>query len=307
MDIPTIQPPKLRRGDTVSIVAPASTVDQRQGFESGIAMLERMGFRVRFDERIFDSSRYLAGDDSARAEELMRAFENPSIQAIMALRGGYGCARLIPYLMEKRLRQHPKVFMGFSDITTLHMFLRRRFGWVTIHGPMAASIGNIPDEQQRHLISLWTDPEYHSTFHFDQMQTWSPGSAEGILVGGCLSIIATSIGTPYEIKTEGKILFLEDQGEPPYRIDRLLMHLHLAGKLQNLAGVVLGSFSDCEPSHGDYTASDTLREILTRLGVPVIAGFPAGHGPDNWAIPVGMKVRMDADARSIEFRESAVR
>ncbi len=307
MDIPTIQPPKMNPGDTVSIIAPASTVGQRQRFENGITLLEKMGFRVRFDERIFESSRYLAGADADRAEELMCAFEDPSVQAILALRGGYGCARLIPRLMEKRLRPHPKIFMGFSDLTTLHMFFRRRFGWITTHGPMAASLGDASPEQQQHLFSLWTNPEYRPAFHFGEIETWHPGSAEGILVGGCLSIIATSIGTPYEIKTDGKILFLEDQGEPPYRLDRLLMHLQLAGKLQNVAGIILGSFIDCEPDDANYTAADTLRDILTKLEIPVIAGFPAGHSKDNWAIPFGVKVRLDADAGSVQFIDGAVR
>jgi muramoyltetrapeptide carboxypeptidase len=306
MDIPTIQPPKLKTGDTIAIVAPASTVEHRQGFERGVAELERMGFRVRFEERIFDASRYLAGSDDARAEEIMRAFEDKSVQAVMALRGGYGCARLIPHLTERRLRPHPKVFVGFSDITTLHLFFRRRFGWVTIHGPMAASLGNITDDQQNHLLSLWTDPDYRPVFQFDQFETWSPGSAEGILIGGCLSIIAASIGTSYEIKTDGKILFLEDQGEPPYRLDRMLTHLQLAGKLQNVAGVLLGSFPDCDPTQGGYTASDTLRDILISLNVPVIAGFPAGHAHANWALPLGARIRLDADARSIRIIDSAV-
>jgi muramoyltetrapeptide carboxypeptidase len=306
MDIPTIQPPKLRAGDTISIVAPAGTIEQRQGLEKGIATLERMGFRVRYHERVFQSFRYLAGNDHARAEELMGAFEDPSIQAVMALRGGYGCSRLIPLLMEKRLRQHPKVFVGFSDLTTLHMFFRRRFGWITVHGPMAASLGKITDDQENHFFSLLTDPGYLPILRFDQLETWSPGTAEGIIEGGCLSIIAASIGTSYEIKTEGKILFLEDQGEPPYRLDRMLTHLCLAGKLQNIGGILLGSFLDCEPTQGNYTAKDILRDILTDLKVPIIAGFPAGHGAENWALPLGAKVRLDADARSIEFLDSAV-
>jgi muramoyltetrapeptide carboxypeptidase len=315
MDIPTIQPQKLRTGDTISIVAPAGTIQQRDAFERGIATLERMGFRVRFNERIFQSSRYLAGDDAARAEELMNAFEDPSVQAIMALRGGYGCSRLIPLLMEKRLRPHPKVFVGFSDLTTLHMFFRRRFGWITIHGPMAASpvLGNIPSDQEKHLFSLWTDPDYRPSLSFDQLETWHPGTAEGILVGGCLSIIAAGIGTPYEIRTEGKILFLEDQGEPPYRLDRMLTQLQLAGKLQSISGILLGSFLDCDPSQTiddgrqeNYTATDTLRDILTSLEVPIISGFPAGHGIDNWAIPLGAKVLMNADSRTIQFLEPAV-
>jgi muramoyltetrapeptide carboxypeptidase len=306
MDIPTIQPPKLRTGDTIAIVAPGGPIEQREGFHQGIAVLERMGFQVRYTERIFQSSRYLAGDDDSRAEELMNAFEDPSIRAVVSLRGGYGCSRLIPHLREKRLRLHPKIFMGFSDVTTLHMFFRRRFGWITIHGPMAASLGNITEAEEKHLLSLWTDPGYHPRLSFDGLESWFPGTAEGILAGGCLSIIEAGIGTPYEIKAEGKILFLEDQGEPPYRLDRMLTHLQLAGKLQSVAGVLLGSFLDCEPSRGDYTATDTLIDILTSLKVPVIAGFPAGHGMANWAIPLGAKIRIDADARSIVFLDSAV-
>jgi muramoyltetrapeptide carboxypeptidase len=309
MDIPTIQPPRLRKGDSVSIIAPASPIEQRDGLERGIAALERMGFRVRFDERIFQSSRYLAGSDSARAEELMRAFEDPSVRAIIALRGGYGCARLIPLLAERRLRHNPKIFMGFSDLTTLHLFFQRRFGWITLHGPMATSpaLGNIRAGQEEHLVSLWTEPDYRPTLSFESLETLVPGEAEGMLTGGCLSIIAASIGTAYEIETEGRILFIEDQGEPPYRLDRMLTHLNLANKLQTLAGLLLGRFHDCEPNRGDYTARDTLLEILAELKVPVIANFPAGHGEDNWAIPLGTRVRINADARTISFLDSAVR
>jgi muramoyltetrapeptide carboxypeptidase len=309
MDIPTIQPSSLKLGDTISIVAPASPIEQRDGLERGIATLEKMGFRVQFDERIFQSSRYLAGNDSSRAEELMRVFEDPSVKAIIALRGGYGCARLIPLLMERRLRHNPKIFMGFSDLTTLHLFFLRRFGWITIHGPMATSpaLGNISADQEKHLVSLLTDPNYRPTLSFPQLETLAPGEAEGVLTGGCLSMIAASIGTAYEIKTEGRILFIEDQGEPPYRIDRMLTHLHLANKLQRLAGLLLGRFRDCEPTRGNYTAMDTLREILLKLKVPAIANFPAGHGEVNWAIPLGIKVQINADTPTISFLDSAVK
>ena len=312
MDIPTIQPPRLRTGDTIAIVAPAGTVEHSSltggSLERGIATLERMGFRVRFEERIFESVRYLAGDDVSRAEELMCAFEDPSVHAVMALRGGYGCSRLIPHLKEKRLRRHPKIFSGYSDLTTLHMFFSRRFGWITFHGPMAASpsLGSIPADEQQHLLTLWTDPDYHPVLSFDRLETWCPGRAEGILTGGCLSIIDASIGTSYEIKTEGKILFLEDLGEPPYRLDRILTHLRLAGKLQSISGILLGSFLDCEPTDGSYTAADTLRDLLSDLGVPILAGFPAGHGNENWTLPLGVRIVMDADARSIQFVDSAV-
>jgi muramoyltetrapeptide carboxypeptidase len=309
MDIPTVQPSRLIGGDAISIVAPAGPIESREVLEKGIAVLERMGFLVRFDERILESSRYLAGNDPERAEELMQAFEDPSVKAIIALRGGYGCARLIPLLADDRLRAHPKVFMGFSDLTTLHLYFQRHFGWITIHGPMVASpaLHNITPQQEQNFLSLLTDPDYHPAFSFPQIETWFPGTAEGTLAGGCLSLITTSIGTPYEIETEGKILFLEDQGEAPYKLDRMLTHLRLAGKLQSLAGVLLGDFLDCEPTQGNYTSSEVLREILVDLKIPIIANFPSGHGQDNWAIPLGAKVLLDADKGVVQYLDPAVR
>jgi muramoyltetrapeptide carboxypeptidase len=309
MDIPTTRPSALKPGDTVGIVAPAGPVERKDAPAGAVATLERLGFRVRFDERIFDSVRYLAGSDKARAEELMRYFESPDIRAVVPLRGGYGCARLLPLLGEKRLRQHCKLFMGFSDLTTLHLYFRRRFGWATIHGPMAvsASLANLGGEEETHLLRLWTDPEYLPQYSFAQMETWHPGTAEGRLVGGCLSLVLASLGTPYEIQTEGKILFLEELGEPPYRIDRMLTQLSLAGKLEGLSGFILGSFHECVPTQGDYTADDVLRELLGKLQIPILAKFPAGHGPLNWAFPLGLPVRLDADRRVIELLEPLVR
>jgi muramoyltetrapeptide carboxypeptidase len=308
MGVPTIQPSRLKKGDVFSIIAPAGPIESRDGLEGGIAALERMGFRVRFNDRIFQSSRYLAGNDRERAEELMQAFEDPSVRAIIALRGGYGCARLIPLLMDKRLSPYPKIFIGFSDLTTLHLYFHRHFGWITIQGPMVASpaLRNITAQQEQNFLSLLTDPDYHPTLSFPQLETWFPGTAEGTLTGGCLSLITASIGTAYEIETEGKILFLEDQGEAPYRLDRMLTHLRLAGKLHPLAGILLGDFQDCEPTQGNYTSSEILREILADLKIPIIANFPAGHGRDNWTIPLGAKVHMDADKGSIRYLDSAV-
>jgi muramoyltetrapeptide carboxypeptidase len=314
MDIPTIHPSRLKPGDSVAIVAPAGPIEHRDGLNLGISALQRMGFRPRFEDRIFQSFRYLAGNDTDRAEELMRAFEDPEIRAVIGLRGGYGCSRLMPFLNERRLRNFPKLFMGFSDLTTLHMFFRRRFGWVTIHGPMAITLGKATPDQESHLFSLLTDPDYHPSLRFAQLETWKPGIAEGTLVGGCLSIVAACIGTPYEIKTEGKIIFLEDQGESPYRLDRMITHLRLAGKLKGISGLLLGDFIDCDPSQGDsshrqsgYTVKEALQEILKDLDVPILAGFPAGHGSIHWALPLGLRVRIDATSRSVEFLDSVVR
>ena len=309
MVIPTIHPPRLRKGDTVAIVAPAGTVDQKDEFNSSVGAFERMGFRVRYEDNIFQSIRYLAGDDSARAESLTLAFEDDTIKAIVGLRGGYGCSRLIPHLRLDRLQNNPKLFTGFSDLTTLHLLFGRNFGWITFHGPMAArpGIGNISAEEESHLLSLWMDPEYRPILKFPRTEVWNPGRTEGRLVGGCLSTIAASIGTPYEIDTDGAILFLEDVGEPPYRLDRMITHLNLAGKLQSLAGILLGVFHKCEPDKGDYSSGDVLRETLEQLHVPIMANFPAGHGPENWAIPLGARVRIDADEKSVQFLEPAVR
>jgi len=303
-----MQPPRLKSGDTIAVIAPASPISTRELFDQGVDTLEKMGFKVQYNDRIFQSSRYLAGNDTDRAEELMCALEDPSIQAVIALRGGYGCARLIPYLNENRLRPHPKILMGFSDMTTLFLFFYKRFGWITFHGPMAATstLAEFALDQNQHLLSLWTDPDYRPIFTFPQLEAWAPGIAEGALVGGCLSLIVTSLGTPYEIQTEGKILFLEDTGEPPYRLDRMITHLHLAGKLKSLAGLLLGSFHDCVPTQGNYRAAEVLKDLLTELKVPILSNFPAGHIQDNWAFPLGVKIQIDADSKSVRFLDAAV-
>ena len=308
-NIPVIRPSALQPGDTVAIVAPAGPIMARDLFENGVATLERLGFRVRFDDRIFQSVRYLAGSDADRAEELMRVIQDPSVQAIVALRGGYGCARLIPLLDEKRLRTHPKIFMGFSDLTTLHL-LFNSWGWCTFHGPMAATatMAEMSAEQSQHLLSLWTDPDYLPALHFAELETWVPGVAEGILTGGCLSLVVASLGTAYEIETKGKILFLEDVGEPVYRIDRMLTHLHLAGKLEAAAGILLGRFIDCEPEERlGYAVTDVLQDVLSGFDIPILANFPAGHVRDNWTLPLGVRVRLDANAHRLQFLESATR
>ncbi|PYV04006.1 MAG: hypothetical protein DMG10_09370 [Acidobacteria bacterium] len=279
MDVPTIRPPALRLGDTIGIVAPAGPLQHKEAFHQGVATLERLGFRVRYDERIFQSRRYLAGDDVSRAEELMRYFEDPHIQGVLALRGGYGCARLLHLLDERRLRSHCKVFMGFSDLTTLHLLFCRHFGWITIHGPMASSptLGNAESGIEEHLMSLWTDPEYRPMLSFPELETWREGTVEGQLTGGCLSLV------------------------------RMLTQLRLAGKLDALKGALLGSFHQCDPSEGGYTVEDILREMLDPLQVPILARFPAGHGSRNWPLPFAVRVRLDATRRRLEILEPAVR
>ena len=307
MNVPMTQPKGLKPGDTIAVVAPSGPIASRDVFDAGIATLERMGFRARFNDRVFQSNRYLAGSDADRAEELTQAITDQSVHAIIALRGGYGCARIIPLLDERVIRENCKIFIGFSDLTTLHL-LFNKCGWVTFHGPMAANraLAEISAECEKHLFSLLTDHDYRPAFQLPQLESWSSGAAEGILTGGCLSIITASLGTPYEIQTEGKILFLEDTGEQPYRVDRMITHLRLAGKLDSAAGLLLGNFSDCSPSSGDYSIEDILRDVLSGLNIPILANFPAGHIRDNWTLPLGVKARIDADARLLQFIEPAI-
>ncbi len=308
MELRIIYPRALKRGDTIRIVAPAGPIERHEDLLRGVAALKRMGFRATYSDRIFHSMRYLAGTDEERAEELMSAFEDPNVHAIIALRGGYGCSRLIPLIDRERIWNHCKIFMGFSDLTTLHLFFRRYFGWLTFHGPMAASqaLGDIGSAQEQHLASVLTDPGYLPTLSFPELKAWNPGSAEGELAGGCLSIVVASLGTPYELETSGKILFLEDLGEPPYRIDRMFTQLRLAGKLDGIRGLLLGKFLDCEASGTSYTLEESLIDLLGEMEVPIIANFPAGHGIDNWALPLGCRIRMDASTRQIEFLHPAV-
>lgn len=308
MDIPTLRPRALRPGDTIGIIAPAGPICEPRSLDQGIHTLQRLGFQVHCEDRVLETRGYLAGEDSQRAEELLRYFADPHIQAILALRGGYGCSRLIPLISHKLHRAHCKIFMGFSDLTTLHLFMTRRLGWVTFHGPMATSLAlvELKGEAEKHLVSLWSDPAYHPALTFPELETWSGGVAEGKLVGGCLSILVTSLGTPYEIQTEGRILFLEDLGEAPYRVDRMLTHLRLAGKLEGVMGILLGRFQDCTSENSTVTVNETLRDILQPLGVPILANFRAGHGPENWAIPLGVRVRIDAERKSLELLDSAV-
>ena len=301
------QPKALKPGDTIAVVAPASPLASRKVFDGGIAVLNRMGFRTRFDDRIFQSRRYLAGHDADRADELTLAIKDASVQAIIALRGGYGCARLIPLLDERDIRENCKIFMGFSDLTTLHL-LFNKCGWITFHGPMAASnsLYDISAEYEKHLVSLWTDPGYRAVFRSSNLESLSPGKAEGVLTGGCLSLITASLGTSYEIQTKDAILFFEDTGEPPYRIDRMITQLRLAGKLDSAAGLLMGDFFDCEGPRGKYSIKDVLRDVLSGLNIPILMNFPAGHADNNWVLPLGVRTRIDADARALHFLEPAV-
>jgi muramoyltetrapeptide carboxypeptidase len=299
------KPARLQKGDTVAVVAPASPFDQ-DALRRGIQRIESWGFRVRVSEGITERKRYLAGSDQRRYRELEAALTDSEVKAIFAARGGYGTLRLLPVLEKIPQDLSPKILLGYSDLTSLLIFARQRWGWVTFHGPVVAKdIGDrLKKEGEASLLRVLTDPSPLGSVQPPGMVSLVPGRAEGPLVGGCLSLLVCSLGTPYQIKTEGCVLFIEDVGELLYSLDRMLFHLRLAGIFDKVRGIIFGPLKDAHDS--PEVIQDMLRDVLGDLGIPMVFGFPSGHTEDSWTIPLGLPVRLNADEAKIEFSEGAL-
>jgi muramoyltetrapeptide carboxypeptidase len=300
------KPHAVRPGDTVAVVAPAGPFD-RASLETGVAVIGDR-YRVRYDERLFSRQRYLAGDDDARFVELTQAFSDPEIKAVFCARGGYGAMRLLPRLAAWAAaasnRIPGKPLIGFSDITSLHQWLQSN-GLVSIHAPVLTQLGRLPTDSSKRLISL-----LESTSPAEPLmgtETYVGGTAEGTLLGGNLSVFTRLLGTPFMPELDGAVLMFEDLGEQPYRLDRMWTHLELAGVFRKVKGIALGQFLRCEPRDGGFTAAEVLRELAAATGLPCAAGFPIGHGDDvNEPVPLGARVRLEADAKRLTFLEPAV-
>lgn len=287
-------------GDTVGIVAPAGPFDPEK-FAKGTTILESMGFRTFFDERIFREDGFLAGTDLERADQVNRLFVDPDIQAIVCARGGYGSMRILPFLDFKVIQKHPKIFMGFSDITALLSVLHDRCGLVTFHGPVVTTLANAAEEtiaaMKTALISktvLELTPEKDIVL--------KKGKASGLVAGGNLTTLCHLVGTPYAPSFKGKVLFLEDVGEMPYRIDRMLTQMKLAGCFIGITGLILGTFKDC--GHMDEIV-EIFDNIFKDADVPILAGFNIGHGTQNLTLPMGLGAMLDADKKRLLFHEPA--
>jgi muramoyltetrapeptide carboxypeptidase len=293
-------------GDTVGVVACAAAVE-RDYLERGVAELSRQGYRIKVSERALDRDRILAGADEERAAELMRFFRDPDVRAIFAARGGYGAGRLLPLIDFEELRRNPKIFVGFSDQTFLLNAIVELSAMVCFHGPMVAKdvAGGVSARSMLHLRRLLAGEL--DRFELQATEAIHQGVAQGEVIGGCLSIVVAMLATPYIPDFTGKILFLEDTGEKAYRIDRMLVQLRHSGALFKVAGVVFGGMR----SPGDADSERRLirqfaAEQTAGLGVPVLWGIEAGHGTENFTLPIGARARVDARARSITFVESAV-
>jgi muramoyltetrapeptide carboxypeptidase len=309
---PRIKPPALQAGDTVGIVAPASNV-KREDLDAGCEALRRAGYRPFYFDSILEQDLYFAGSVQRRAREMENMFTREDVRAIVCARGGYGSNYLLEAVDWRVIQAHPKIFVGYSDLTSLLTYLSDALGIVTFHGPMVAKDWAHQDGVD---IPSWQAALSGTT-------AWEPnlgpasgatdlvkGSAEGILYGGCLSLLVASLGTPYEIRTEGTILFLEDVAAKPYQIDRMLMQLKLAGKLNSVKGIVFGEMRDClQATNQGYRLQEVVLRIVASLGVPVAFGVRSGHvTAGNITLPIGVRARLTVRDRQVTLRilEAAV-
>jgi muramoyltetrapeptide carboxypeptidase len=287
--------PWLAPGARIAVVAPASPFDAAS-FELGMVRL-RDRYLVDHDASILDRRGYFAGDDTRRLRELAAALADDRIDGIIAARGGYGATRLLPHLDVERVRRRPKLLIGFSDITAMHA-LWARAQVASVHGMMVATLGRAPAPQ----VSRWFDAlEGRFSPCVRGLTTITSGQAEGVLLGGNLTVLTALIGTPYFPRLDGAILFLEDVGERPYRIDRMLTTWRSAGVLAAVRGIALGAFEKAEPGDDGVTAHDVLRERLGDLGIPVVSSVPSGHIDDNLELPLGTSVRLDTESGELRL------
>ena len=300
------RPGALKRGDVVAVVAPAAAVE-RQYLERGVAVLNGLGFRVRISKRALERDRILAGTDRVRADELQGFFADPEVRAIFAARGGYGCGRLLPLLDFNMIAHNPKIFVGFSDASFILGALVRLGGLVCFHGPMVAMdfARGLSEASLGHLRALLSGEL--DGFELEARETLRSGSAGGELVGGCLSVLVATIGTPYQLDFRGRILFLEDTGEKAYRIDRMLVQMRQAGILGQVKGIVFGGLRPVDDSEQERNLiRDFVAEATAGLDGPVLFGIEAGHGTENFTIPLGVHAWLDGARRRLVVAQAAV-
>lgn len=312
MDV--LKPRRLRKGEVIGLVCPASAPASRERIEGGVRYLEGLGYRVEMGAHVDARHGDFAGTDAQRLSDLNAMLRDPRVRAVFAVRGGYGCGRLLAGVDYAAVRRDPKIVVGYSDLTALQLALFRRTGLVTFSGPMPG-------------VEFWQCPDPFTEAHFWRQLTsirpvgllpQPPGCAvrirrsgrgEGRLMGGCLSILMTALGTPYLPRLDGAVLVLEDIHEEPYRIDRMLVQLRHAGVLSRLAGLVLGQFTDCgprDPGRPDLPLAAVLDEVLGDVACPAIEDFGYGHVPVKVTLPLGLHARLDAGRGRLTVLESAV-
>jgi muramoyltetrapeptide carboxypeptidase len=305
---PIRKPPRIRAGDLVGVVAPSGAVNPER-LRTGVEVLEAWGFRVRLGAGVLERHRYFAGDDEVRRADLEQMLVDPEVRAVFCARGGYGSQRLVPSLDLRPLAAAPKLVVGYSDASALLGAIVTA-GILAVHGPMVADdlARGLAARAETHLRALLTDDAY--LWQAEIPESLRAGRAEGRLLGGCLSVLVTLLGTPHAPDTDGAVLFLEDVRERPYRLDRLLTQLRQAGKLDRLAGLVFGTMSTCPVIDGTAPL-DVVRDCCDGLDFPIGFGLPSGHdacgsGCVNLALPLGARVALDTERGLLTALEPAV-
>jgi muramoyltetrapeptide carboxypeptidase len=315
-----IRPRALRDGDTIGLITPSSYVSDPDRLALAERTARYFGLRPKFGKNVRRREGYLGGTVEERLEDLHDMFRDPEVKAVFAIRGGYGAAQLLDRIDYELIRSHPKIFLGYSDITALHLAIQKRAGLVTFHGPIVLSRFTSYTQTYFRRALFETEPLGRVTNPPDSdplrpahvIRTVRPGRARGPLIGGNLSLISTTMGTPYEIETRGKILFIEDVEEQPYSIDRMLTQLRLSGKLAEAAGIIFGECKDCRPRDFQPSYESTLSvgevvdEILGKLSTPVLSGLTVGHTDDQLTLPLGVMAELDAGKGELVIEEAGV-
>lgn len=299
-DNKSVRPPRLKPGDTIGIVAPAGPFDPEK-FMKGKTVLESMGFQTFFDEGIFQKNGFLAGTDIQRADQVNRLFADPSVQAVVCARGGYGSMRILSLLDFEIIQTHSKIFLGFSDISALLSVLYDRCSLVTFHGPMVTTLAKATEKTLAALQTALTSPAVLELTP-EKSKVIKPGVCSGLVAGGNLTTLCHMVGTPYAPNLKGKLLLLEDVGEMPYRIDRMLTQMKLAGCFNGIAGLILGAFKKCGQLN---EIVDIFDNIFEDTDIPILAGFDMGHGEHNLTVPLGLDATLDTDKKRLLFHEPA--
>ncbi len=315
-----LKPKALKPGDTVGLVTPATSVFDPDRIALAERTIAYFDLKLRIGRNVRKRSGYMGATIEERAADMNDMFRDPDVKAIFALRGGYGSAQILNLLDYGLIRRNPKIFLGFSDITAMHLALQQRAGLVTFHGP--AMLSRFTSYTRDHfrtalfeakpLGTLTNPPETDKLRPGHALRTLRPGQARGRLTGGNLTLISTTMGTPFEIDTRGRILLLEDAGEQPYSIDRMLTQLRLAGKLQAAAGIVFGECADCRPRDFQpsldppHSLGEVLDETLGKLNIPVLSGLTFGHTGDQLTLPLGVMTLLDADKGHLILEESGL-
>lgn len=301
-----MRPDPLRPGDKVALLAPSGPVPSGR-LPAIVQGIRDMGLEPEVYESLYGRHGYLAGSDELRAADLNRAFKDPEIRGVLCVRGGYGAQRILPLIDFENIRRNPKLFLGYSDITALHIAIGQICNLATFHAPMPGTWFELKDEYAIGELKrvLFTNAAGPLRNHPAQsLSHLGGGRARGLLTGGNLSLVASSLGTPWEIDTRGKILFLEEVGEEPYRVDGMMAHLRNAGKFKDCAGILLGAFTKAEAGDPERSLSlDQVFDELLPMDKPCIRNLSCGHVDYSLSLPMGREIAMDADALSLEIME----